>query len=246
MTKQHIIAASSFQPVLGVVMYYEGSDCSILVMLPDFIQNANISFEENDEDSFGRELIKATANVGKYRIDMWFDPALNFALRRVRKETSQITGGAQLVWSETRVTSHEKVLGLYLPKEYYTEENFSAGKIEVRKGDIVDTPASQDKTEYILTNFLTDNRKDDFKIVGIPDGTHVFAEDVPQIRYIWAEGKIQPATDELMLRIARGGHKFMPGTEEPRFWLMAIGIILILIGGGRLAYKHFIKKDDVL
>jgi uncharacterized membrane protein HdeD (DUF308 family) len=33
-----------------------------------------------------------------------------------------------------------------------------------------------------------------------------------------------------MLRSARGGHKFMPGVQEPRFWFIAAGVILIILG----------------
>ena len=85
------------------------------------------------------------------------------------------------------------------------------------------------------------NFKDsDFSLSVLPqNGTPVSMQDAPQIQYIWMDGKIVPKTDELMLQIARGGHKFMPGPKEPRFWFMSIGIILILIACGTKAYKHF-------
>jgi hypothetical protein len=76
----------------------------------------------------------------------------------------------------------------------------------------------------------------------IPNGTPVIDRRAPHIEYIWYNGKIVPKTDEVMLAIARGGHKFMPGPDSPRFWFMSIGIILILIACGRLAYKHFTNK----
>ena len=75
----------------------------------------------------------------------------------------------------------------------------------------------------------------------IKNGTPASMLDAPQIRYIWMDGKVVPKTDELMLEIARGGHKFMPGPKEPRFWFMSIGIILIFIACGAKAYKHFNK-----
>ena len=95
--------------------------------------------------------------------------------------------------------------------------------------------------EYLLSdvNFAALSEKDFQFSLNLPNGTSVHMQDARQIQYIWLDGKIVPKTDEAMLAIARGGHKFMPGPDSPRFWLMAIGIILILIGGGRLAYKYF-------
>jgi len=243
MTKEDIISTSGFQPVFGVVMRYRTDNGSFCVMmLKDFVQNADISFEESNEDT-GRDLVRATMNVDRYRVDVWFDPALNFALKRIRQEISQITGGKQLISSEINVTSHKIVDGIYLPKEFCLEERRSAGRVEVRKGDTVDVPALQDKFEYTIDNFFVDNRRDDFRIVGIPDGTPVFVEDSPQIARVWFDGEIIVRTDELMMQIARGGHKFMPGPDSPRFWFMTIGIMLFLLGCGKLAYDRFKKEN---
>jgi len=77
----------------------------------------------------------------------------------------------------------------------------------------------------------------------IENGTECVIKDAPQIQYIWMDGKPVVKTDEAMLAIARGGHKFMPGPDNPRFWMVIISVILILIGGGSLAYKHFTSKD---
>jgi len=79
-------------------------------------------------------------------------------------------------------------------------------------------------------------------ITEIPNGTPVFMKDAPHIEHIWLDGKVVPRTDEAMLAIARANHKFMPGPDEPRFWLLVISIIMILAGGGKLMYDHFKKK----
>jgi hypothetical protein len=200
-------------------------------------------FEEGDGLGVAGKLIRATATVDKYKVDLWFDPTLKYALKRIRKETSQISGGAQLVSGEIKIISHEMVSDVYLPKEYYSEDHFSDGQVEVRKGEMTNVPSTRDKFEVVLTNFQIDNKKDDFKVIDVPEGTPVFVEDIPQIRYVWADGKVQPATDELMMRIAQGGHKFMPGPDEPRFWLMAIGILLIVIALGRMAYRHYTSRE---
>lgn len=71
----------------------------------------------------------------------------------------------------------------------------------------------------------------DFKFeTPVPDGTKVYVAEKPQIAHIWLKGEIVPKTSEVMLRIARGDHKFMPGVREPRFWMMALGILFIVFG----------------
>jgi hypothetical protein len=241
-TREKILFRSGFSLIFGVLVSYESDDGQVFVTFLDFIRNANLSSEEDKSDPSGGALVKVAGNAGKYKIDMWFDPSQKFALKRIRQETPPISGLAQLIVAETKITAHEMVSDIYLPSEYYTEEIFSSGQIETYDGEIRNVPSTRDKGEHVLTNFLVDNKKDDFKIVGIPEGTDVFVEDIPQIRHVWADGKIQPATDELMMRIARGGHKFMPGPDEPRFWLMAIGILLIVISLSRMAYKYFTSK----
>jgi len=94
-------------------------------------------------------------------------------------------------------------------------------------------------------SFDTLSEKDFQFSLTLPNGTSVHMQDARHIEHIWLDGKIVPKTSEAMLAIARGNHKFMPGPDEPRFWFLVIGIILILIGGGRLAYRYFIKGEDV-
>jgi hypothetical protein len=75
-----------------------------------------------------------------------------------------------------------------------------------------------------------------------PNGTKVIMMDAQQIQYIWYDGKIVPRTNEAMLAIARGGHKFMPGPDNPRFWLVTISILMILAGLGKMLYD-IIQKN---
>jgi hypothetical protein len=88
-------------------------------------------------------------------------------------------------------------------------------------------------------------RDQDFEIgrlIKIPNGTPVSMNDAPQIEYVWMDGEIVPKTDEVALAIARGGHKFIPGPQEPRFWLIALGIIMMLLGGG-LKLRDMLKES---
>ena len=119
-------------------------------------------------------------------------------------------------------------------------------KFPVRYTTVLSLSGESGKTTYrwslsdISFNVLAEK---DFRLtITIPDGTHARMNDASHIQHIWHDGKIVPKTDDVMLAIARGGHKFMPGPKEPRFWLMVIGIFLILLGGGRMAYRHFTNK----
>ncbi|MDR1493396.1 MAG: hypothetical protein LBT05_11840 [Planctomycetaceae bacterium] len=76
----------------------------------------------------------------------------------------------------------------------------------------------------------------------IPNGTKATLFDAQQIEYVWMDGKIVVKTDEVALAIARGGRKFIPGPDEPRFWMMALGIIMMLIGGG-WKLRDMLKKS---
>jgi len=112
---------------------------------------------------------------------------------------------------------------------------------------ITQMPPSSVIYTYSLSDisFETLSEKDFQFSLPLLNGTPVHMQDARHIEHIWLDGKIVPKTNEAMLAIARGGHKFMPGPEEPRFWLLTISIILILIGGGRLAYRYFVKGENV-
>lgn len=144
----------------------------------------------------------------------------------------------------------EECNGLWLPVDYHVEEKKNGGKrhfinapheIAVVEDAILPRTLKADvKLERVV--LPTNISKEDFKItISVPNYTPVFMEDAPQIKYVWLEGKIVPLTDKLALAQARG-HGFIPGPTEPRFWFMAIGILLMLIGGGRILYKYIMVK----
>jgi hypothetical protein len=60
---------------------------------------------------------------------------------------------------------------------------------------------------------------------------------------MWLDSGIVPKTDENIMKLLRG-HKFMPGPAEPRFWMLWIGVTLILIAFGKFVYDHFRKKGE--
>jgi hypothetical protein len=77
----------------------------------------------------------------------------------------------------------------------------------------------------------------------IPNGTKVILFDAQQIEHVWMDGKIVPKTDEIALAIARGDYKFIPGPNEPRFWFIALGLILIFLSVG-LKLRDMLKESN--
>ena len=134
-----------------------------------------------------------------------------------------------------------------------TKRQFDASEFEKREGIFLPGKLTISRfhperkfpdLSWHLTDFKTNQKGDldfDKALSEVPDYAPVTVQDALHLsptRTI-ESGKVIVKTDDVMMQIARGGHKFMPGPDSPRFWLMAIGIILILIGGGRLAYKYF-------
>ena len=103
----------------------------------------------------------------------------------------------------------------------------------------------EEKVEFSNVEFPSSFAEKDFKLhTSIPNGTPAYMQDALHIEHIWYDGKIVPKTNEVMLAIARGNHKFMPGPNEPRFWLMAIGIILIVVALGKMLYDIIQKNNQ--
>jgi hypothetical protein len=100
-----------------------------------------------------------------------------------------------------------------------------------------------EKVSFSDISFPTNLTENNIKIsIKIPNGTPVSMQNAPQIQYVWMDGKIVVKTDEVALAIARGGHKFIPGPDQPRFWMMALGIIMMLVGGG-LKLRDMLKES---
>ncbi|MDR2410753.1 MAG: hypothetical protein LBE13_21945 [Bacteroidales bacterium] len=114
------------------------------------------------------------------------------------------------------------------PSEYVLEQMFQSG---TRKS--IDIAAKIATTTILLHHIqpLPKLTASDFALsIPIENGTPVFIQDAPQIEHVWFDDKIEPKTNELMLRIARGGHRFIPGVWEPRFWFIVAGAVLIFLG----------------
>ena len=125
------------------------------------------------------------------------------------------------------ILEFQNISGLVFPTKFVVTSQMPLGEVtyEYSLSDICFNPLSEEDFRFSLM---------------LPDWTAVYMMDAPQIQYIWLDGRAVVLTDELALDRARG-HGFIPGPAEPRFWLVTIGILLILVGGGKLLYDH-VKK----
>lgn len=144
-----------------------------------------------------------------------------------------------------QVESFQNLNGFFFPKKYVVEYKREGGKVEIA-GEQRIAPGANSRSVYSLKNI---KRKEKASIAPkdivskIPDGTEVYMDEVPPIRYVWLDGKIVPWTDELALALARGhGRGFIPGVGSPRFWLMAIGVIMIAVALGVKTREYFKKR----
>ncbi|GHT23441.1 hypothetical protein FACS189419_07380 [Planctomycetales bacterium] len=240
-TENDVLATSIFSPLFGVILIMDTNDNEKSLTFSDLITNADILSEDDGK------LVHTQTKIGKFTVKMCFDATRNSAIKTIHIESSGASRGAELLSHKTEVTEYELVESVYLPKIVRIQEHFSSGEVTIRENEVVDTPVTYDKYEYSLTNYRANNTANDFNLLNIPNGTRVRMEDAPQIAYIWLNGKIEPKTDEVMLKIAQGDHKFIPGADEPRFWIMALGAILIIVGftfKGIELYKKWHEDDD--
>lgn len=184
----------------------------------------------------GESLILLKGSKNGLNISAWVNPSKNHALYRIRYQIDEKSSpGGEMVFFDYLPKSFQQFDEHWLPTEY----NFDYGvltmnydyddKMNLVPGKITRGDAKYSvKLDNIKVNTTVPEKIFAIK-TAIPNGTKVSMLDAPQIEYIWFDGKIEPKTDDLMLRVARGDHGFMPGVREPRFWLMTIGLLLIVI-----------------
>jgi len=185
--------------------------------------------------SNGTDLILLSGMRGAVSIKAWLDPTQNYLLRSLEIKQADASKSGDTVAMVFSFDKFIDVSGVRVP----TFHEYFHSMVHIKDGI---QGIYEAKISTVLSNIkISENASPTPYLfqTKIPNGTKAILYDAQQIEHIWLDGKIVPKTDEAMLAIARGGHKFMPGPDSPRFWLMAIGIILILIGGGRLAYKYF-------
>ncbi|MGL6193800.1 MAG: hypothetical protein ACRC2T_03150 [Thermoguttaceae bacterium] len=225
-------------PLLGFCPFANGKYINILDLLK---RSNNVSITDLEEDS----PVAVSISTDNYMMQISFMPQYGYAIKKLRIQRNTPVTDLNLLKENSPYDYYE-----YLVKEFgetasvYYPKKFSVSIMGVQAmydfdekkneyvGKFQKSPTSM---VYTIDSFVPDKSLTPAMCAiktTIPNGTPVYMQDAPQIEYIWMDGKIVPKTDELMLAIARGGHKFMPGVSEPRFWLMAIGLIVIIVAGG--------------
>jgi hypothetical protein len=135
--------------------------------------------------------------------------------------------------------------GVWFPSKYVCTYTIASTKPSDDGTDKRVVYCGERKKQWTLKGFSTLDAAADnaFKIrSNIPNYTTAYMQDAPQIEYVWLDGKIEPLTSELVLARMRGV-KFIPGVAEPRFWLIASGILLISIALAGKLWQYYQNKN---
>jgi hypothetical protein len=228
-------------PMMAFGIYPMGKGY-ILHRINDSFAKMSLSFDQQEWQ--GKQVYRLIGMDGMDKYEVWLDPVRGFMPVRI---TYQCDDGIdrnlpEYFTFDFQVKSSVVCNNIHVPDSYvlFVETVHLWNDKGVRN-----SIPSKETTQGEISNILVGKSYADseFRIKSkIPDYTEVFVQDAIQIQHVWLDGKVVPLTDELALARARG-HGFMPGMREPRFWLMALGIIMMLIGSGMWIYKNFIKKD---
>jgi hypothetical protein len=216
--------------LLGYVVIYPKWE---IAFIPQLLREMNVKVTKVTKN--GIELILLAGQKDDLEMKVWLDPAQNFLMRFLEIHQSNTSQIGDLIDKSIVLDEFISVKGVKFPTYYDYSDSQVVPNQKVLKGK------GMLKINSIT---ITDNSNPtpfSFK-TKIPNGTKAILFDAQQIEHVWMDGKIVPKTDEVALAIARGDHKFIPGPNESRFWFIALGLILIFLGGGLKLYSML--KDN--
>lgn len=231
---------------IGCVLGYVSFQSEKTRYVPNLIHKATTTLSQDVVS--GHTCTKIDGATENYSIALWIDPEHDFCMRKLTLVVNNPEPSMpELI--EFIASDLIPVGSTYFPSSYTLSQTFPPYQIksdhlpdylEIER--VINVPRQIRCKEVTITRCDLNvhfTSSDFLPLATIPNGSVVQMRDAPQIEYIWLDGKIVPKTDEAMLAIARGGHKFMPGPNETRFWLMGIGIALILFALGVKGYKMY-------
>ena len=148
-----------------------------------------------------------------------------------------------------QVVNHKVIDNFWLPTQFVVDaigHGEGGFRYEPETDKVVPLPPHPYTTEvqFVFTdvkiNPFPKNQEITFD-TPLPDHTKVHLLSQKQIEYVWVNGKIVPLTNEIALANARG-HGFVPGKNAPRFWMMALGIAMILYAIGLKIYRYLKER----
>ena len=225
---EYAVAENDVAALFGFITHVkEGQTYFDVIDVCEFFRSPDTKISQKKIDGVAATSLKRDAK--EISIEMSLVPEFGWSIRRIAIDYPKGDGNG-ITKRQFDASEFERHEDIFLPQKltisrFHPEREF-----------------------YDLSWHLTDfkvNQKGDLgfgeALSEVPDYAPVTVQDAIHLsptRTI-EKGKIVVKTDEVMMRAIRGDHKFMPGPDSPRFWFLSIGIIMILIGGGRLAYKYF-------
>ncbi|MDR1384104.1 MAG: hypothetical protein LBJ67_09700 [Planctomycetaceae bacterium] len=175
-------------------------------------------------------------------LEIFILPEQDYVVKMLKYEdgNTPIGGIKSLTYLVDEIQKNNEV---FFPKTITILREIQGGKGE--RDGIVFSVTGAEFNEEVKIEKIMRNRKfrDSDFIPSVPDNTPVVMLDDQQIKYVWLKGKLELLTDEVALRIARGDHQFIPRPKELRFWLIALGLIMIIIGFG-LKLRSMLKENN--
>jgi len=225
----------------GYFWGYIYDENGVTVDILELLSKCELKVETDQIDEKNVLLLNGTWGNGN-QIRVWFDhfPECNVVSIETTFPRSQPGNVFYSRYAVNDFTSRNNVI---FPFRYTEDIRIAGGEANSIQYDPVNV-----RLTYQMKNIDTGKSfsESDFELTfasDIPDGTPVNMQDAPHIEHIWYDGRVVPKTDEVMLAIARGGHKFMPGPDEPRFWLWMFSFLLIALGLGKMIYNIIYKKE---
>ncbi|GHT22832.1 hypothetical protein FACS189419_05930 [Planctomycetales bacterium] len=239
------LAGHSGNTMLIFGVFTMGSDFILKDICESFRQ---MPIQSDKQEWQGRKVDRLTGVYKKNRYELWVDPSLDYMPVRISLtcDSSVSRDSIEYFSFDFRVESCCQVGDVSIPDKYA----ISVDGVEQRRiqNDIKLVPIQESISGNLSQIKCVPHFSDkDFSITfSIPNYSKISMQDALQIKHIWFDGKIEPLTDELALARIRGV-KFIPGVGESRFWLIASGIILIVIALVGKIWQYFQnrkKKDD--
>jgi len=195
-------------------------------------QNLTIYLEKQNWQ--GNSVYQLIASDENGRYEIWLDPTLdNMPVKISYACAPNINrSNAKFFSFDVSVDDHLIQNGVFIPRKFTIVINGNYQWYENNKLNIIPTVQTV-LGEISNVAIRPDLSENELRMsLQIPNYSVVSLQDVPQIDYVWLDGRIVPKTDEIALAIARGNHGFLPAPQEPRFWFMVLGLGLLLLGGG--------------
>jgi len=199
-----------------------------VIRISDFFRSPETEMSRRTAD--GRAVVSLKREIRDYSIEMLLAPEFGWSIKQI--VINHVNGdGNGITKSQFEASEFENHSGIFIPNKLTISRVLPGREFP--------------NLSWRLTDFRI-NQGGDLgfaeALSGVPNYAPITIQDAfhlsPSRTII--DGKVVVLTDELALAQARG-HGFIPGPTEPRFWLVTIGILLMLVGGGKMLYDH-IKK----